>query len=104
MAEILKTSAAQRDLDRIAAYLQEQASPRVAVRFLDASNRDFARLARMPGLGSICESDHPTLSGLRLWPIRRFKNHLILYRPLPNGIEVLRVFHGAQDIESLFAK
>lgn len=31
-----------------------------------------------------------------------FPNHLIFYRPVEDGIEVLRVVHGAQDIEAIF--
>ena len=38
---------------------------------------------------------------VRMFPCRR---HLILYRPLPqgDGIEVIRIYHGAQDWLSLF--
>jgi plasmid stabilization system protein ParE len=31
-----------------------------------------------------------------------FENHLIFYRAIPGGIEVLHVYHGARDIEALF--
>ena len=101
MARVVKRIAAQRDLDSIAASLQAMASPLVAIRFLDASNRDFVRLSKMSGLGSRFESDHPALEGLRVWPIRGFRKYLILYRPLDDGIEVVRVLHGSRDIERL---
>jgi toxin ParE1/3/4 len=29
-------------------------------------------------------------------------NYLIFYRPLADGIEIVRVLHGARDIDSLF--
>jgi hypothetical protein len=29
---------------------------------------------------------------------------LILYRPLPEGIEILRVVHGSRNIEALFRR
>lgn len=89
------------DLDEIAAYLQT-ANPHVAIRFLEAADRTFARLAAMPGLGSSIESDRPALTGTRLWPVRGFKNHLILYRTRADGIEVIRIVHGSRDLESLF--
>lgn len=39
---------------------------------------------------------------MRVWPIRRFPNHLIFYRPIDGGIEVIRVLHGAQDLDAIF--
>lgn len=101
MARVVKRSAAERDLDEIASFLQ-QASPYTAIRFLEAVDRASERLAEMPGLGSLGESAHPALAGLRLCPVRRFPKYLILYRPIAEGIEVVRVFHGARDIENLF--
>ena len=58
-------------------------------------------LAWMPEIGSIWESPHPFLSGVRVWPIRRFKNYLIFYRPIVGGIFVLRVLHGARQVDEL---
>lgn len=34
--------------------------------------------------------------------MKDFDRHVIFYRALKNGIEVLRVLHGARDIETLF--
>jgi len=34
--------------------------------------------------------------------IKSFPKHLIFYRPLPDGAEVIRVIHGARNIEDLF--
>lgn len=34
-------------------------------------------------------------------PISRFRMYIVFYRPAPDGIEILRVIHGARDIESL---
>jgi plasmid stabilization system protein ParE len=38
------------------------------------------------------------------WLIAGFNNYLIFYRAIPEGIEVLHVYHGARDIESLFGE
>jgi toxin ParE1/3/4 len=38
-----------------------------------------------------------------MWPIGGFEKYLIFYLPLPDGIDVIRVVHGARDIERLFA-
>lgn len=34
--------------------------------------------------------------------MKGFTSHLIFYRPINYGIEVVRVIHGARDIERLF--
>ena len=33
--------------------------------------------------------------------IKGFEKHLIFYRPAADGIEVIRVIHGARDIDSV---
>src|SRR5436305_8593021 len=50
-----------------------------ARRFLAAAKKAMELLAWMPEIGSIWESPHPFLSGVRVWPIRKFKNYLIFY-------------------------
>lgn len=57
------------------------------------------RLAAMPGMGGRYESDNLELAGVRVFPVSRIRNYLIFYRPTPQGIEVLRVLHGARDID-----
>src|SRR5713226_8246174 len=61
------------------------------------------RLLAMSGMGSLYESDEPELAGVRFFPVTRFRNYLVFYRPTTTGIEVLRVLHGARDIESLLS-
>lgn len=72
--------------------------PEAARRFVAATEDAIRKLAAMPGMGAIRESSDPDLIGLRQWPIKRFRNYLIIYRPLRDGIVVVRVMHGAQDI------
>src|ERR671930_73562 len=101
MPSVVKRREAENDLLELFVSIG-RSSVRAANRFVRAADRACGQLAAMPTLGSGCESDHPALAGLRLWPIRGFPKYLILYRPIEDGIEVVRVFHGARDIESLF--
>jgi toxin ParE1/3/4 len=39
------------------------------------------------------------IPNLRSFPVG---NYLIFYKPLPDGIEVLRVLHGARDLPPFF--
>jgi toxin ParE1/3/4 len=101
MKRIVKKAAALRDLDELATFIGQD-SPQAALRFLEAAEKEFKSLARMPGLGSSWESNHPQCAGLRMWPIPDFANHLIFYRETRKGIEVIRVLHASRDIESIF--
>ncbi len=93
--------AADRDLDDQAEYLAREANLETALRFYEAANRTFQELARMPGLGERRESDHPRLAGLRVHTIEAFPNHLAFYRQTAEGIEIVRVLHGARDLERI---
>ncbi|MDB5321457.1 MAG: plasmid stabilization system [Phycisphaerales bacterium] len=73
-----------------------------ARRFLTAAQDDCRTLARMPGMGAMREFTNPDLTGLRSWPIKGFEKYLIFYLPTQTGIDVLRVVHGAQDLNRIF--
>jgi toxin ParE1/3/4 len=103
-SQVIKLPYALRDLDEAAAYIQRVSTPKRAIRFLRAANSSFARLAKMPGLGTRYEPHSPVYAGLRYFPITRHRNHVIFYRPVTGGIEVLRVLHGAQDIHRILSE
>ncbi len=72
-----------------------------ARRFIQAADKAIENLARMPEIGSPWRSKDPALAGLRVGSIRRFEKYLIFYRPISDGIEVIRVLHGARDIDAV---
>ena len=72
-----------------------------ALRFYDAAAATFVKLARMPGMGERRESPDPRLAQLRVWRVEGFPNHLIFYRPIDGGIEVVPVLHKSRDIDSV---
>lgn len=53
-------------------------------------------------MGKLTEYSNPVLANTRMFPMKQFEKHLVFYRPLVGGIEVLRVIHGARDIENIF--
>jgi toxin ParE1/3/4 len=75
-----------------------------ARRFLREAEATFQRLAVSPGIGVRYEPEDPLFQGVRCSPISRFKKYLIFYRPIEGGIEILRVLHGARDIQGLLAE
>lgn len=93
--EVHKSPQAFRDLDDIAAYIGLD-NPQAALRFLDSLEKRFHLLAASPGIGRL----RPDLgAGIHGFPV---DGYVILYRQVSTGIEIVRVLHGARDIEALF--
>jgi toxin ParE1/3/4 len=89
------------DIERHADYLEENATPDVALRFRAAITDAIDQIAFMPGAGAPREVRNPLLSGLRMWIVSEFRNYLIFYITPEGAIEIARVLHGAQDIKSI---
>lgn len=97
---ILKTLAARLDLAGCYAYIGEHNSG-AAHRFRLAAEQTFEALARTPGIGAPYETSNPRLAGLRCAQVGRFRNYVIFYRPIPEGIDIIRVLHAARDIRAI---
>lgn len=93
---------ARQDLADIFRHYAREAGFRVARRFF--AHATLTRLANMPGTGTLRKHDHPSLAGLRHFPISRFRNYIVFYRPVADGIEVVRVLHGAHDVPGILAE
>ena len=98
---IIRTDMAIADLRALSEYIARD-SPRNAERFLKAAEEAFHFLASMPEIAGRCEFRSADVQDVRVWSLDKFKNHLIFYRPIDSGIEVIRVLHAARDLESLF--
>ena len=92
---------AERDVSDAANYIALHRLS-AATRFLDAVDTTVLALARMPGSGRLREFSKPLLTGLRSRPIEAFPNYLVFYRRLERAIEVVRVLHGARNLDAIF--
>jgi len=101
VTEVFVRARARRDILSNAAYIEEHGGEETAQRFLDATQRTFEALAKMPKLGVLCAFRSPALRHLRRWPVKGFENWLIFYLPKRRGVEIIHLIHGARDIESL---
>lgn len=101
MNKVVRRPTANRDLVSIFRHLARQAGMRVADRFFAEAEATFARLAGMPGIGAPYRPDEPLYADLRYFPVSRYRDSLVFYRPIPGGIEVYRVLHGARDIDGI---
>ena len=91
---------ARRDIAEIAEYVAAE-NLEASDRFINGVFRSFQLLASMPQMGSARRFRREGLKGLRLWRVPRFPKYLIVYRPQKDGIEIIRVLHGARNIERL---
>jgi toxin ParE1/3/4 len=95
---------ARQDLVDIFRYYAREAGFRVAQRFYAQAEATLIRLAGMPGMGTRYEHEHPALDGLRYSPVSGFRLYVVFYRPVADGIELVRVLHGARDLASVLAE
>ncbi len=73
-----------------------------ANRFLDACEATFEFLSESPQVGAIYLTNNPRLVGSRVFRVKGFPNHLTFYLERQNGIEIVRVLHGARDLDAVF--
>lgn len=100
MKRIAVRPAATADLDEQVDYYTLNEGSELAERFVAATRDSLRRLLEMPEIGRRCE--HVPIEGVCRWPVKGFEKHLIFYRPTDSGIEVVRVLHGARDIDTVF--
>ena len=91
---------ADQDLDDQAYYYATEGSPELGHRFLVSAHETFALLATQPEMGWRPRLNHPALESLRVFRVAGFDKILILYRPIPNGVDILRVVHGSRNLQA----
>ena len=95
---VLRTPAANLDLKKIADYIGvENQSPVAAHKFLDDFEEKCLAYANQPQMG---EPRDDLDEELRSFTFK--KHYVVVYRPFEDGIDVLRVIHGARDYPTLF--
>ncbi len=100
---IIKREKAKHDLIELADFIAHD-NLDAAYRFITASENAFQLLSQTPGAGAPQDFRNPVLQGLRMWPIRGFEKHLVFYREIPDGLEIVRILHASRDIEALFTE
>ena len=100
-AKIFVSKRAELDIEEIALYLALD-NPKAAEKFREALDVALELLSTMPKIGSMRNFRNPRLSGLRMFPVKKFDNHLIFYQVAGEELFIVRVLHGARDIVALF--
>src|SRR6266851_1504535 len=97
MPNVLRTPRARRDLADIWSFVARD-SPESADRLIDQIGQKCDLLATFPEMGRRRDDIAPNLRSI---PVG---NYVVFYRAAPNGIEVIRVLHGARDLPSAFTQ
>ena len=101
MSRIIRRPRARADIHEQASRIAH-AKREAGRRFLAEVKRSLELAADMPGMGAARPRLNPALRGLRMFPVAAgFDSHLLFYRPIRDGMELVRVLHGARDIEAI---
>ena len=84
-------------------WYQAQAGRKLAQRWEKAVTSTMLRIVTTPHAGTPCRFQAAPLHGTRRMPIAGFPMHLVFYQLAEDEIRVLRVVHGAPDLEALFS-
>ena len=95
MARIIRAPAAQADAVEIWAYIAED-NPAAADRLPDRIDTLVRTLATQPYLGKTLAKLAPNLRFMHIGA------YLIFYRPVEDGVEIVRLLHSARDVTAEF--
>ena len=91
------------DILEQADWYELQSGPKLATRWDRAVTSTILCISTAPQSGALCRFEAEQLQGTRRVPVAGFPKHLVFYQVEPTGILVLRVVHGARDLETLFS-
>ena len=94
---------ANADLREIGFWLRLD-SESVGKRFVVAVRATADDLAAFPLGGTEVRFGDATIRSCRWALVRGFRNHMLIYRIVPDGIEVVRLIHGSRDLDELHAE
>lgn len=92
---------AEADTDEAADYHADHGSLEVGLRFLGAVKEAYDFICQNPEVGTRSLHRNRGLEGLRRWRVPGFENYLVFYRLVDDWVEIVRVLHGARDIDAL---
>ena len=97
MLPVTKKPEVWRDLESIADYFARQRFD-LALKFLDAAEATFAKIAENPGSGFLSDFENPEVADHRVVMIRGFEKYLVFYRTHEDCVDIHRVLYGGRDL------
>ena len=99
--QVRLSDAAVNDIIEQADWYEEQAERRLRNRWDRAVRSALLRIAKNPRAGMLCKFKAEELGKVRRVLVTGFPKHLVFYRFHENELLILRVIHGARDLENL---
>jgi toxin ParE1/3/4 len=99
--DVILKPQAREDVKQIATYIAKD-SPQSSLAFRHPLENIYEVLLELPEIGTARNFHNPEMKGLRMLPVRKLTKYLIFYRSTLEGLEIVRVVHGAHDLPSLF--
>jgi len=100
---LVLSDAAIADILEQAQWYEGQSGRPLAERWEKAVTSAISHVVRRPAAGAPCTFRLPVLRDVRRATISGFPKHLLFYRFDDEEVFVLRVVHGACDLERLFS-
>jgi len=94
--------AAVADIIEQSDWYESQADYKLAERWENAVTAALLRIMKAPRSGQLCHLEKIQLRDVRRSFISGFPKHLIFYRFTDTELIVLRIVHGARDLEKVF--
>lgn len=101
MRQVVILPAARIDMLEQGEYYDSEGGEELGDRFIAECEAGFARLALYPESGTRVRLKHPQLEDCRFILVPGFEKILIFYKLSDEKIQIVRVLHGARDIETV---
>lgn len=103
MIELRISEAAALSIVEQADYYEQASDRALAQRWEAALDGAMRSLLSLPERGAPCKFRSPALAGLRWIFVPGFPKHMVFYQYLPGekAVRIVRVLHGARDLETL---
>ena len=100
-AQLRLTDVAVSDIQEQADWYEQHSDRTLARRWEHGVTVALTRIERNPRSGAKCAFSPDELQDIRRMSITGFSRHLVFYRAEKKEIRILRIVHGARDLESL---
>jgi toxin ParE1/3/4 len=77
-------------------------NPQAAADVVEAVHDTLKLLASNPRIGKQRAFRNPRLKDIRSFPVSGYGNYVIFYRIVADGVQAIRVYHGARNLDGLF--
>jgi toxin ParE1/3/4 len=94
---VVPRAGANQDVEEAIAYYLAEDAGSAALGFIDALEKAYAHVGRLPHAGSPRYAHELDIPGLRSWPLKRYP-HLVFYIERDDHIDVWRVLHTQRDL------